>query len=191
VRNNQIRYNVYGVTADSSSTPDLGTASSNGKNSLVSNTNACIVNNTTGTISAIGNYFAQADCYASPTCVSGLVDVSGWLCTPPLSAEWPVETVPKPSQIGLRLLGASPNPFVTATEIHFAVEKSDLRLQVELFNSSGRLVTTLRDHTFSRGTTSLSWDGRDEMGRLVPNGLYFVRFSTELGSTVGKIVVAR
>ncbi len=46
---------------------------------------------------------------------------------------------------------------------------------VELFDLSGRKVKTLASGPFASGFRSLRWDGRDDRGERVHNGIYFVR----------------
>jgi hypothetical protein len=47
---------------------------------------------------------------------------------------------------------------------------------VSIFDASGRLVRVLSvPQSLTSGTGSLSWDGRDRQGRLVPAGAYFCR----------------
>jgi hypothetical protein len=68
---------------------------------------------------------------------------------------------------GRSTLGASPNPF--RSRVRFALAAED-RL-VEVFDRGGRLVARLR----AAGRRLLDWDGRDEAGAEVPDGVYFWR----------------
>jgi hypothetical protein len=56
--------------------------------------------------------------------------------------------------------------------IDLSLAKAD-RVQVKIFDVSGRLVRTLADRMFEAGEHSLRWDGSDNDGRAVARGVYF------------------
>jgi len=58
--------------------------------------------------------------------------------------------------------------------IHFGLVKAD-RVQVQVFDVSGRLVRTVADRQFAPGTHDLVWDGVDNAGRQVARGVYFTQ----------------
>lgn len=71
------------------------------------------------------------------------------------------------------------NPVETGmAKIDFSLAKSD-RVQVKIFDVSGRLVRTLADRMFEAGVSELTWDGTDDGGRRVARGVYFSRFTSE------------
>lgn len=74
------------------------------------------------------------------------------------------------------ILPARPNPFVSDTEISFALP-SPTRAAVRLFDVSGRLVRTLHDGPAASGVHRLRWDGRSDRGQNVGVGIYFVQLS--------------
>jgi flagellar hook assembly protein FlgD len=41
------------------------------------------------------------------------------------------------------------------------------------------------------GEHRLTWDGRDDQGRLLASGLYFAKVDTEIGSTTKRIARVR
>jgi flagellar hook assembly protein FlgD len=49
------------------------------------------------------------------------------------------------------------------------------RTVVAVHDVGGRLVRTLLRDDRPAGRHSVTWDGRDERGRIVPAGVYFVR----------------
>ena len=61
--------------------------------------------------------------------------------------------------------------------------------RVEVLDRAGRLVRTLSTGQFAAGNHNATWDGRDEVGRLVTAGVYFCRLSTAHGSEMQKAVV--
>jgi hypothetical protein len=72
------------------------------------------------------------------------------------------------------LLQNSPNPFAGSTEIAFSLARRG-RVSVAVYDASGRRVASLADGDAEAGSFRLVWDGRDESGRDVAAGTYFVR----------------
>lgn len=73
-----------------------------------------------------------------------------------------------------------PNPFGTETRIEFSIAVPT-KVSVEIWNVSGQRVYTMIDGEVATGLYSLTWNGDDNMGRKVPQGIYLVRVSTGLG----------
>jgi hypothetical protein len=79
----------------------------------------------------------------------------------------------------IRLAGLSfarPNPFVSSTDLAFAIDRPG-RVELSLFDVSGRRVRTLVDAELPVGEHEATWDGRDDAGRPMPSGTYFSRLS--------------
>lgn len=73
-----------------------------------------------------------------------------------------------------RILFNSPNPFANGTSIGFSVPAPcPIRLQV--FDSQGRCLRSLYDGPASPGLHVIVWDGRDQRGRVLAAGIYYVR----------------
>ena len=67
------------------------------------------------------------------------------------------------------------NPLVSGqATVDFGLVKAD-RVEVKVFDVSGRLVRTLADRSFAAGRHTLTWDGADNDGRMVPRGVYFTQ----------------
>jgi len=67
-----------------------------------------------------------------------------------------------------------PNPVVENTTIYFnLLEPGDVDLKI--FNISGQLVRFLETNFYNKGLSSVTWNGRDDFGRLAANGIYFYR----------------
>jgi hypothetical protein len=180
-RNNRINGNQYGVTKTKTSpgNPDLGTSTDPGNNDLSDNTSGsphyCIRNLSTVLIYAVGNYFGECNGSGDPpVCWSGPVWVDDNLCLPPLASRLPfgVEAVPGPP---VTLHGAYPNPGHGQAIIRFSVGSENRRLGFGVYDIAGRLIRIIADDTFQFGAHELIWDGRDQTGRQVQNGLYLVR----------------
>ncbi|MGD9549280.1 MAG: choice-of-anchor D domain-containing protein [Candidatus Krumholzibacteriia bacterium] len=73
-----------------------------------------------------------------------------------------------------RLLPNVPNPFNPRTEIRFEAREPG-RARITIYDVSGRLVRTLVDQVVTAGPHMEVWQGRDDTGRPVPSGAYYVR----------------
>lgn len=63
-----------------------------------------------------------------------------------------------------------------------------VRADAALLDLQGRRLRTFSHGWLPRGTTSMRWDGRDDQGRVVPPGTYFVRLATPLGTHVERLL---
>jgi hypothetical protein len=86
--------------------------------------------------------------------------------------------------------GGAPNPFTDRTEISFALP-IEQHVTIEIYNILGQRVLTLLDGVAPAGGSSVSWDGRDESGNLMPSGVYFSRMVTQGTDDMKKIVLMR
>jgi hypothetical protein len=77
-----------------------------------------------------------------------------------------------------RLYQNRPNPFNPTTEIRFSLAKSD-KVEVVIYDVSGRLVKTLVDGKMEAGMHSAVWDGTNDSGSNVGSGVYWSRMKTE------------
>jgi hypothetical protein len=71
----------------------------------------------------------------------------------------------------------SPNPSRELATIHFGLAHAG-EVNLEVFDVTGRRVQTLIRTQLSPGPHSVTWNGRDERGSPVRNGVYFVRLTT-------------
>jgi hypothetical protein len=77
-------------------------------------------------------------------------------------------------------LGAArPNPFNPITEISYGIPAgaSVSRVVMNVYDATGRQVTTLVDVEQGPGTYGIVWDGTDRSGAEVASGVYFYRIS--------------
>lgn len=81
----------------------------------------------------------------------------------------------------------SPNPFREKVMINYQISPST-DLKIRIYDATGRLVTSLK----SGGTSnSLVWDGRDNVGRAVSPGVYFIRLETNDYQKIEKVIRSR
>jgi hypothetical protein len=110
-----------------------------------------------------------------PNCAAGggVFMGIGVLCEPTLcdgSAGVPGALVTDPGEIGI--LPNLPNPFSHSTQIRFVLP-SNSAASLDIYDASGRRVRHLLDGVVPAGTGPVIWDGRDDTGRPLPQGLYF------------------
>ncbi|MBI4727703.1 M20/M25/M40 family metallo-hydrolase [candidate division TA06 bacterium] len=73
-----------------------------------------------------------------------------------------------------RLYQNNPNPFAQLTIISYQLAKSGL-VSLKVYNVAGQLVRVLDEGYRISGAHSIKWDGRDEGGLKVSNGVYVYR----------------
>ena len=105
----------------------------------------------------------------------------------------PPSTVPDRAAEGgdsVQLLQSRPNPSASlATIAYRLVEPGPVSLQV--FDTAGRLLTTLKDGRQAAGFHRVTWDATDGVGRAVPSGVYLYRLRTAGGEQSRKLLIAR
>lgn len=91
---------------------------------------------------------------------------------------------------GIKLSQNYPNPFYSNTNISYQLEKSG-GIILNIYNLCGQLVKKLVHSRETVGKHSIVWDGRDESGKKVPDGIYFCELITEGKSIVKKMLFLR
>jgi hypothetical protein len=93
---------------------------------------------------------------------------------------------PAPRAFGLA--GSYPNPFHPQTTIEYVLP-TEAPVRLAIFDASGRQVRVLADKHMPAGKHTAAWDGRNDTGKLLASGIYFVRFEAAGMSQVGKLVL--
>jgi hypothetical protein len=75
-----------------------------------------------------------------------------------------------------------PNPIVDRLTIALSLTREGSG-EIAIFDLGGRRVRLLERGTFKSGVTRLTWDGRDDDGRRLANGVYLLRVTTNGGPT--------
>jgi len=83
-----------------------------------------------------------------------------------------------------------PNPGIRVMSVRYQLAR-DARVSLAMYDAAGRLVRTLADEQKPAGYYAVTWDGRDDLGRRVPAGVYFVKFETADHSQVEKAVILK
>jgi hypothetical protein len=83
-----------------------------------------------------------------------------------------------------------PNPFNPSTQIGFSVDK-EAHVKLRVYDVSGRLIQTIVNHRLRAGTYLEEWDGRDDNGKQVVSGVYFIQLSAEGKTLTRKSVLLK
>lgn len=78
-----------------------------------------------------------------------------------------------------------PNPFTTNTSFWFDHNRpgEELKIHIQIFTVSGKLVKSIRNTIFSSGNRSneVQWDGKDDFGAKLGRGVYIYTLRVETG----------
>ncbi len=70
-----------------------------------------------------------------------------------------------------------PNPFEDSISIEYSIEYRS-KIDIRIVDMKGRIVRGLISEELKTGNYSISWDGRDNSGQLVPEGLYIIEINS-------------
>jgi uncharacterized membrane protein len=91
---------------------------------------------------------------------------------------------------GLALAAPAPNPSAGATALSFTLPVAGAA-DLSIFDASGRRVASIAHLAMAAGPHTMMWNGRDEAGQPVANGMYWARLQTAQGSVSRRIVRVR
>ena len=83
-----------------------------------------------------------------------------------------------------------PNPFSQHTRIPFDLGYTQ-PVRVAIYSITGQLIASLAHREMSAGSQEITWDGRDDSGRVVPPGVYFCRIETGVRTETSRAVIVR
>jgi len=88
-------------------------------------------------------------------------------------------------------LSLFPNPFRNQLAINFSATKP-IQVILNIYDYSGRLVRTLsNNNTLKPGSHSIIWNGKDNKGKKVSSGVYFLRLETNQELKIIKTIKLR
>jgi hypothetical protein len=90
----------------------------------------------------------------------------------------------------LELSAPAPNPFRGSASFALVLAH-EAHVRVSVHDAAGRRVRALADASMTPGASRLSWDGRDDGGRRVAAGVYFVRARAGAEERSAKITLLR
>lgn len=87
-------------------------------------------------------------------------------------------------------LKAMPNPFNNTCHIRYSTSQQE-RMSLKVYDICGHLVKTLFDDVKQPGNYTATWNGTDDNGRTLANGVYFYRLTSGQGCLTQKITLLR
>lgn len=120
-------------------------------------------------------------------CISNSIHASGSFalyCTPALAVE---DNIKNNDEL---LSQNYPNPFDNNTTIKFSLRESSW-ITLNIFDIRGTLIKCLAKGHYSNGSHSVAWDGKDNDGNSVSNGLYYYNLDNGKEKSVKKIIIFR
>ncbi len=82
-----------------------------------------------------------------------------------------------------------PNPFVSQTSISYELAET-MQVSIMIYDLQGRKIRSLADNKQTAGVKTVNWDGTDDSGTKVENGIYVCVLRTGNTVTATKIFVA-
>jgi|GEM_PF-6226021 len=83
-----------------------------------------------------------------------------------------------------------PNPANPGTKITYTLaQKTDIRLVI--YNSNGQVIRELENSLKPAGKYHVHWDGRDQTGKIVSNGVYFYSLKTNERTSIKKMIILK
>jgi hypothetical protein len=86
-------------------------------------------------------------------------------------------------------LAIHPNPAFRRVEICYGGISPTEHMTVHVYDISGRSVIAFDFQPYSRSSEQVYWNGTDEAGRRVPQGIYFVQVKTDAYTDIEKVVL--
>jgi flagellar hook assembly protein FlgD len=83
-----------------------------------------------------------------------------------------------------------PNPFRQVSTLDYSLKAAE-DLEICVYNLKGQLVKSLFNGYQQAGEHSQSWNGRDEQGQAVANGIYFYRITGSKHDSAHKTILIR
>jgi hypothetical protein len=183
--------NDVGVYAETGAIPDLGNEfhPGSGHNWIEKNPGAAVANYNSSSIhvSAIHNWWGDA--LPDPRLFIGRVTYEPWLTSSPADLSTSVDESGLPD--GFSLAQNIPNPFNPLTRIAYSVPAPGSEIELSVYDTAGRLVTTLFSGYREAGAHEAVWDGRDARGESVASGVYFARMDAPGCSSTKKLTLLK
>ena len=88
------------------------------------------------------------------------------------------------------LLGNYPNPFNPTTTIEFSLHETGFA-ELTIYNLAGQKIRELVSGTMSKGVHSVVWNGLDDSGFTVSNGVYLTRLRMNDTVVTGRMMLVK
>ena len=193
VRWNTVDRSQNGVFCDPTSLPDLGTEEDPGNNSILFDNVSWVhqVALMAESVMARLNWWGVDNADQYPDKFVGNIAYEPWLLSPPGEGDGGQQSAGSASSFLETALGRPlPMPMTGLARIPFQVAQVG-PVSLDLVDATGRVVRALVRGEHAPGRYSVTWDRSDNLGRRMPEGVYFLRFEAGSRRDVQKIVVMR
>ncbi|MFA5859163.1 MAG: FlgD immunoglobulin-like domain containing protein [Elusimicrobiota bacterium] len=107
-------------------------------------------------------------------------------------------TVERNARVISKDITVEPNPFspnndgvLDTTQILFKLTKDEY-VSIRIFDVSGRLKRTIKDQRYmGAGANAVTWDGKDDAGVMVPQGIYMWQINAGETMKLGSVIVSK
>ena len=99
----------------------------------------------------------------------------------------PTGVVEELSDFGFSVTSVTPNPFFNNVSINYTLDKPVL-MYIAVYNLKGAIVKNLLFQNQDKGTYKLMWDGTDNYGNRIGNGIYLINVRNNNNSITKKII---
>jgi len=103
-----------------------------------------------------------------------------------------IEETEKTTQLPMAnaLCHLSPNPFKSATRIHYTLAKES-NVNLVVYNVLGQHIKTFVNNKQRQGYHEITWDTKDDSGNRVPAGVYFVQLTSDEFNQTEKVILLK
>jgi hypothetical protein len=91
------------------------------------------------------------------------------------------------ASIPTKITSVYPNPFSNESRISYSVKNTGT-VQISIYNLLGQKVRQISNATKATGSYVTSWDGKDDHGNKLSNGIYFVRMQSNDSQDTKKVM---
>ncbi|MDD2890380.1 MAG: glycosyl hydrolase family 18 protein [bacterium] len=109
---------------------------------------------------------------------------------PILETVIPVEETQFPKVSQFKLCQNYPNPVTAGTYVEYALPKNAM-VKIEIYDRTGRIIKTLIANNQKSGNYRVFWNGQDNAGQKVSNGIYFCRMEADNFKATKNIVLLK
>jgi hypothetical protein len=98
------------------------------------------------------------------------------------------------SRLSMPLIEVFPNPFSDKANIKYQVKEVDSRqnsvVSIKIYEATGRMIKSF-NHITNSPFNQIIWDGTDNNGTKLPQGVYFIKLQTEDKFDITKVILLK
>lgn len=108
-----------------------------------------------------------------------------------VTATWVIPVGIDPLTDNISSVRIHPNPISEQATIRYRTREDIKDMKIFVFNTIGEVVRTLHNGYQSTGMHFLKWDGTNDNGQLLPNGMYYLAIDNGLAAKTHKLILTR